>query len=124
MIRRPPRSTRTDTLFPYTTLFRSCNASVAVREGWLKKNPNDVPMLLAAGQAYTQLNRYDDATAAYRRVHALAPSNVVALNNLAWLLQKSEPDEALRHAERANQHAPGAPWSLVNLGWLDRRGVG
>src|SRR3546814_8450857 len=25
MIRRPPRSTRTDTLFPYTTLFRSVN---------------------------------------------------------------------------------------------------
>src|SRR3546814_7345870 len=24
MIPRPPRSTRTDTLFPYTTLFRSC----------------------------------------------------------------------------------------------------
>src|SRR3546814_329521 len=27
MIRRPPRSTRTDTLFPYTTLFRSRGAS-------------------------------------------------------------------------------------------------
>src|SRR3546814_3270682 len=27
MIRRPPRSTRTDTLFPYTTLFRSRYAS-------------------------------------------------------------------------------------------------
>src|SRR3546814_5510552 len=26
MIRRPPRSTRTDTLFPYTTLFRSSRA--------------------------------------------------------------------------------------------------
>src|SRR3546814_3664708 len=26
MIRRPPRSTRTDTLFPYTTLFRSASA--------------------------------------------------------------------------------------------------
>src|SRR3546814_10798680 len=26
MIRRPPRSTRTDTLFPYTTLFRSDQA--------------------------------------------------------------------------------------------------
>src|SRR3546814_2039057 len=26
MIRRPPRSTRTDTLFPYTTLFRSKSA--------------------------------------------------------------------------------------------------
>src|SRR3546814_12034124 len=27
MIRRPPRSTRTDTLFPYTTLFRTVQAS-------------------------------------------------------------------------------------------------
>src|SRR3546814_9214495 len=30
MIRRPPRSTRTDTLFPYTTLFRSVLAYAAV----------------------------------------------------------------------------------------------
>src|SRR3546814_12833887 len=29
MIRRPPRSTRTDTLFPYTTLFRSDRLDVA-----------------------------------------------------------------------------------------------
>src|SRR3546814_5734696 len=54
MIRRPPRSTRTDTLFPYTTLFRSAyfwlvhqvtpsqlgtyayvNPAVAVVLGWL-----------------------------------------------------------------------------------------
>src|SRR3546814_18691353 len=31
MIRRPPRSTRTDTLFPYTTLFRSLPAADADR---------------------------------------------------------------------------------------------
>src|SRR3546814_16084620 len=30
MIRRPPRSTRTDTLFPYTTLFRSDTARLWV----------------------------------------------------------------------------------------------
>src|SRR3546814_91923 len=30
MIRRPPRSTRTDTLFPYTTLFRSRDIVLAV----------------------------------------------------------------------------------------------
>src|SRR3546814_3458252 len=33
MIRRPPRSTRTDTLFPYTTLFRS------KRSPWQKSAP-------------------------------------------------------------------------------------
>src|SRR3546814_12565834 len=31
MNRRPPRSTRTDTLFPYTTLFRSDNLSVTIQ---------------------------------------------------------------------------------------------
>src|SRR3546814_17160977 len=33
MIRRPPRSKRTDTFFPYTTLFRS--QALAVREPWM-----------------------------------------------------------------------------------------
>src|SRR3546814_4892081 len=32
MIRRPPRSTRTDTLFPYTTLFRSLEFYLVDRE--------------------------------------------------------------------------------------------
>src|SRR3546814_20321414 len=32
MIRRPPRSTRTDTLFPYTTLFRSAGRKAAAAE--------------------------------------------------------------------------------------------
>src|SRR3546814_7194463 len=32
MIRRPPRSTRTDTLFPYTTLFRSLDSTSRVLE--------------------------------------------------------------------------------------------
>src|SRR3546814_13145805 len=31
MIRRPPRSTRTDTIFPYTTLFRSLEAMIPDR---------------------------------------------------------------------------------------------
>src|SRR3546814_1889134 len=47
MIRRPPRATRTDTLFPYTTLFRSliigtrhlfindCGRGPGINEGWM-----------------------------------------------------------------------------------------
>src|SRR3546814_16713967 len=33
MLRRPTRSTRTDTLFPYTTLFRSRSAGVQIQSG-------------------------------------------------------------------------------------------
>src|SRR3546814_8216747 len=40
MIRRPPRSTRTDTLFPYTTLFLS-----------LRRIPDDEDILLLAGKS-------------------------------------------------------------------------
>src|SRR3546814_4168833 len=42
MIRRPPRSTRTDTLFPYTTLFRSsaaCHGAVLSRDRDLDHDP-------------------------------------------------------------------------------------
>src|SRR3546814_12724588 len=44
MIRRPPRSTRTDTLFPYTTLFRSLLFALTVM-------PVDPPTFIANGLA-------------------------------------------------------------------------
>src|SRR3546814_4686452 len=44
MIRRPPRSTRTDTLFPYTTLFRS--ARVVVVDQPLELRPLERGVLL------------------------------------------------------------------------------
>src|SRR3546814_11398642 len=39
MIRRPPRSTRTDTLFPYTTLFRSKKHLRAQEIAWQNRLP-------------------------------------------------------------------------------------
>src|SRR3546814_16849795 len=47
MIRRPPRSTRTDTLFPYPTLFRSSQAAQATVAA-----PSSITTL--AGQTKTQ----------------------------------------------------------------------
>src|SRR3546814_8933109 len=46
MIRRPPRSTRTDTLFPYTTLFRS------------RRTPSEIGrVVLTVGEARLMLTR-------------------------------------------------------------------
>src|SRR3546814_19876840 len=42
MIRRPPKSTRTDTLFPYTTLFRSICGAVGQGPSGLRLLPADV----------------------------------------------------------------------------------
>src|SRR3546814_6862003 len=41
MIRRPPRSTRTDTLFPYTTLFRAANW----RKNEIVRQPQHLPVM-------------------------------------------------------------------------------
>src|SRR3546814_11259105 len=52
MIRRPPRSTLTDTLFPYTTLFRSGNVTVAGRRALLVEASaldHDRPLAKALG---------------------------------------------------------------------------
>src|SRR3546814_18347981 len=43
MIRRPPRSTRTDTLFPYTTLFRSVANCI-----WENLKPQGVAVVIEA----------------------------------------------------------------------------
>src|SRR3546814_2921143 len=52
MIRRPPRSTRTDTLFPYTTLFRSTSP---------KSRRSFVPALRAA-RSMTVMMRSEEHT--------------------------------------------------------------
>src|SRR3546814_6213398 len=48
MIRRPPRSTRTDTLFPYTTLFRSYESERVVipRQDRVTPGPSDLDIEL------------------------------------------------------------------------------
>src|SRR3546814_5678431 len=67
MIRRPPRSTRTDTLFPYTTLFRSPFAVSLLLSGLLAGAVSVVfgfctlqtrgPCFLLVGFAFTEVMR-------------------------------------------------------------------
>src|SRR3546814_3223387 len=55
MIRRPPRATRTDTLFPYTTLFRSPVGNAAGRDRDVRRQPDtDVVRQTAAGRAESE----------------------------------------------------------------------
>src|SRR3546814_19164494 len=60
MIRRPPRSTRTDTLFPYTTLFRSLGIDA----------PLVMPMFVGACAHLARGDQVHDNL----RQHALEPS--------------------------------------------------
>src|SRR3546814_10050071 len=53
MLRRPPRSTRTDTRFPYTTLFRSAVMSSASTLAIII--PPSIPMILYAVMAETSV---------------------------------------------------------------------
>src|SRR3546814_1599612 len=64
MIRRPPRSTRTDTLFPYTTLFRSCVPIADELDGSVRQSvagPN--------AEAVTGLRRDRRARASPAEIH-------------------------------------------------------
>src|SRR3546814_16230099 len=55
MLRRPPRSTRTDTLFPYTTLFRSTGSTEVARliqkqlAGRLSVDNKPIPLIAETG---------------------------------------------------------------------------
>src|SRR3546814_13680831 len=71
MIRRPPRSTRTDTLFPYTTLFRSAKVT---DEQWLRRQ-NPRPM-----REYQ-----DDRGARMARTLALRALDVMSVDGIAYV---------------------------------------
>src|SRR3546814_6209327 len=64
MMRRPPRSTRTDTLFPYTTLFRS-RAIAVIGDG-----------SMSAGMAYEAMN---NAAAAGNRLIVILNDNDMSI---------------------------------------------
>src|SRR3546814_20136656 len=66
MIRRPPRSTRTDTLFPYTTLFRSVAAKCKksfhkrVTREWLLRLPDGTVSLGRADMGDITARHFSD----------------------------------------------------------------
>src|SRR3546814_4448600 len=65
MIRRPPRSTRTDTLFPYTTLFRSADdRGGQVRDGTFLEEVDVVGDIgeVLAGSAGNLVDRSEEHT--------------------------------------------------------------
>src|SRR3546814_19829597 len=64
MIRRPPRSTRTDTLFPYTTLFRS---------SWREALPTQWLATLPFRKAPPLITVLKDLPTPYRRQMDVAP---------------------------------------------------
>src|SRR3546814_6664450 len=79
IIRRPPRSTRTDTLFPDTTLFRSPLYENATRAAW--------------GQSLAEA-QFESAEIWSRF------SDVAAANDGAWIRKPASPKDILKVDER------------------------
>src|SRR3546814_20657211 len=66
MIRRPPRSTRTDTLFPYTTLFRSAGCGQTPPSAPPPSGPVHVGAYTVQAQALPLITELPGRTSAYR----------------------------------------------------------
>src|SRR3546814_3215120 len=95
MIRRPPKSTRTDTLFPYTTLFRSVVAAILNRRGSLGPAPGK----RSRGELVLEALDHADALTAAEALAELDPRayrsfNLVVADNrdAYWLCNRGEPD--------------------------------
>lgn len=89
----------------------------------LDPNPQSVPTLLLLGMLMQDAGRDEEATKLNRRILSLDPNNVIAINNLAWLLcesPSSSPEmmrESLQLADRGLTLVP----DYMDL--LDTRGV-
>src|SRR3546814_11668966 len=108
MIRRPPRSTRTDTLFPYTTLFRSLSGTgleaqhrAATGEAL---DATEIEARAAAGDAAAEgsLRRYEDqlARALASIINVLDPDVIVLGGGMSKLERLYRSVPAIRSEER------------------------
>lgn len=76
---------------------------------WLKQYPNDAIFLLRMGDAALSKSDFERAQQYYAAVVKLQPEQTLALNNLAWLLNKAKKPDALSYAQRAVKLAPQEP---------------
>src|SRR3546814_17542450 len=86
-IRRPPRSTRTDTLFPYTTLFRSVAVSYTgcVTSAMICPGRSElIPVTRAAGMMVPAITVYGEVGACKVPVLLVAASPLLARNASFW----------------------------------------
>src|SRR3546814_10964427 len=78
MIRRPPKSTRTDTLFPYTTLFRSVRPGdplmfIGQADAWLVRDTANAVALDPYNGEVLEVRRAEELDALERWVHTADP---------------------------------------------------
>src|SRR3546814_3095154 len=81
MIRRPPRSTRTDTLFPYTTLFRShpmATTLISALQWWSRETPDNIALRVGdTAVGYAELDRWTAKIAARLVAEGIRPGDRV-----------------------------------------------
>jgi len=93
-------------------------AAITTLEDWIDAHPEDDPARLMLAQVYAEQGRDESALALLRDLAAAYPANAAILNNLAWLMRDSDPEQALKYAEQAHRLAPKDPAFLDTLGAL------
>ena len=84
-------------------------------EDWLKRYPKDVKLRFYLAEQAVRDGELGLAERYYNAVVALEPQNAKALNDLAWVLSKSNKPGAVALAERALVLAPNNPIGLDTL---------
>ena len=98
------RSPNTTTLLKYAEQLRIMGRSRRSQEvlsNWLNDFPKDVPVRMEVAALMIDSGKSDNAIDQYEIVISHDENHIRALNNLAWLLQDSDPKTALAHAEKA-----------------------
>ncbi len=85
---------------------------------WLAKNPADIGVRLDYANLLMARPNNPQAIAQFQAILKQDPNNVVALNNLGWLLQTSDPKRALSLLTLAQKIAPNSPDVIDTLGWV------
>src|SRR3546814_3227026 len=112
MIRRPPRSTRTDTLFPYTTLFRSPFSGSIGDDGidpGVHQPGKRIQRFVARPSCNPTLHRYGLTTSVRSEEHTSELQSLMRISYAVFCLKKKKNNtttRAYRHTAILNKRHP------------------
>src|SRR3546814_11889721 len=116
MIRRPPRSTRTDTLFPYTTLFRSAPtpppSSTGVSNDWTHVESGR-RLFWRETRSVRMTALWTIMTVGRRRIPQYAARRTAVSLPFGVAPLALFPDAVERHRSQDRRRAPGRPFRLL-----------
>jgi cellulose synthase operon protein C len=116
--KRQPTAENTARRYQMLVADGKASEAIAIANKWIQENPKDTVVRFQIANELLAKKDYREASARFKEIVGIEPSNFSVLNNLAWVLHELKDPSAIGYAEKAYAIAPGSAEVMDTFGWV------